>query len=79
MSKIIDRTGKGSALTTAEFDANYDSLSGINEAQTGTTYTVTIDDQNRTIEFSNAIVVSHSIMKCNKTTQSFLKNLIIEF
>ena len=54
MSKIIDRTGKGSAITAAENDANLSSLSGINEAQTGTTYTVTIDDQNRTIELSNA-------------------------
>jgi len=54
MSKVIDRTGKGSSINVAEFDANYDSLSGINEAQTGTTYTVTIDDQNRTLEFSNA-------------------------
>jgi hypothetical protein len=58
MSKIIDRTGSGSALTAAENDANLSSLSGINEAQTGTTYTVTIDDQNRTIEHSNASAVT---------------------
>lgn len=58
MSKIIDRTGSGSALTAAENDANLSSLSGINESQTGTTYTVTIDDQNRTIELSNASPVT---------------------
>ena len=58
MTKIIDRTGKGSALTAAENDANLSSLSGINESQTGTTYTVTIDDQNRTIELSNASAVT---------------------
>jgi hypothetical protein len=58
MSKILDRTGTGAALTAAQNDSNLSSLSGINEAQTGTTYTVTIDDQNRTIEFSNAGAVT---------------------
>ena len=58
MSKILDRTGTGAALTAAQNDSNLDSLSGINEAQTGTTYTVTIDDQNRTIEFSNVASIA---------------------
>jgi hypothetical protein len=54
MSKILDRSGLGAAITSAQNDSNLSSLSGINEAVTGTTYTVTIDDQNRTLEFSNA-------------------------
>lgn len=53
MTKIIDRTGKGTALSAADNDANASSLAGINEAQTVSPYTVTIDDQNRTIEISS--------------------------
>jgi len=58
MSKILDRTGLGAAISADQNDSNLDSLSGINESQTGTSYTVTIDDQNRTIEFSNASPVA---------------------
>lgn len=58
MSKILDRTGTGAALTAAQNDSNLSSLSGINEAVTGTTYTVTIDDQNRTLEFSNVASIA---------------------
>jgi len=54
MTSIITRTGKGSALDHSELDANWDSLSGINEPQTGATYTVAAADQNRTIEFNRA-------------------------
>lgn len=54
MTAIITRAGKGSALTHSEMDANFDSLSGINEAQTGVTYTVVAADQNRVIELNNA-------------------------
>lgn len=54
MTIVITRTGKGSAISQAENDANLSSLCGINEPQTGATYTVVAADQNRTIEFSNA-------------------------
>jgi hypothetical protein len=54
MSKIIDRTGSGSALTAAENDANLSSLSGINEAQAGTTHTIDINGQNKTIDYTSA-------------------------
>lgn len=58
MSKIIDRTGKGAAINQSEFDANYDSLHGINQVVAGTTKTVTIADQGDTIEFTNAGAVA---------------------
>ena len=54
MTIVITRSGKGSAIDAGENDGNLSSLSGINEAQTGTTYTVVAADQNRTIEISNA-------------------------
>ena len=54
MSKILDYAGLGTSISGAQNDSNLSSLAGINESQTGTTYTVTIDDQNRTIELSNA-------------------------
>ena len=56
MTKIIDRTGKGSALSLADNDANLDSLSSITESITGP-YTVTIDDQNRLLQISSASAV----------------------
>lgn len=58
MSKVIDRSGKGSALDAANYDSNVDSMCGIVEAVTGTTYTVTVDDQNRILEISNASPVA---------------------
>jgi len=58
MSKILDKAGLAVPINATQNDSNLDSLSGINEQQTGTTYTVTIDDQNRTIEFSNASTVT---------------------
>jgi len=58
MTKVITRTGKGAAITQAENDANLDSFCGINDSQTGTTYTVTEDDQNNIIEFTNASTVT---------------------
>lgn len=61
MTIVIDRAGKGSALTHNELDANWDSVCGINEPQTGTTYTVVAADQNRTIEFLNASPVAVTV------------------
>ena len=54
MSKILDRNGLGVAINEAQHDSNLSSLSGINEAITAATYNVSIDDQNRTLEISNA-------------------------
>lgn len=64
MTAIITRTGKGSPISQAENDSNLDSLCSINEAQTGTSYTVNADDQNNVIEFSNvsAITVTLSLI-----------------
>lgn len=58
MSKIIDRNGKGAALSHAEMDANIDSACFINEAQTGTTHTIDVNDQNKVIEYSNASAIA---------------------
>ena len=58
MSKIIDSAGKGSAITAVEHDANLSSMSGINQPQTGTTYTVDVDDQNEVLEFTNAASIA---------------------
>lgn len=58
MTKVIDSVGLGTAIPQATHDANWSSVCGINESQTGTTYTVDINDQNRTIEHSNASAVT---------------------
>lgn len=83
MAAIITRTGKGAAITQSENDSNLDSLCGINEPQTGTTYTVNAADQNSTIEFSNAAPVTatltliSTIIAANDTSdfQVSLKNI----
>lgn len=54
MTKIIDVAGKSAALSATNNDENLSSLSGINEQVTGATYTVDINDQNRTIEFNRS-------------------------
>jgi hypothetical protein len=81
MSKIIDRTGKGSAIDQAEFDANYDSLHGINQVVSGTTHTVDITDQGDTIEFTNAGAVAVTLdaiatIQSAAHTSDFLVTLI---
>jgi len=58
MAKVVTRTGKGAAITQSENDSNLDSFCGINESQTGTTYTVDESDQNNIIELSNASTVT---------------------
>jgi hypothetical protein len=83
MAAIITRTGKGAAITQSENDSNLDSLCGINEPQTGITYTVDAADQNSTIEFSNASSVTttltliSTIIAANDTSdfQVTLKNI----
>jgi len=83
MAAIITRTGKGAAITQSENDSNLDSLCGINEPQTGTTYTVDAADQNSTIEFSNAASITATltlisiILAANDTSdfQVSLKNI----
>lgn len=57
MSKVLD-SATGAALTAAQNDSNLSSVSGINEIQSGTTHTIDIDDQNKTIEYSNASAVT---------------------
>ena len=58
MTLIVDRGGKGTALTAAENDTNLDSLSGINIPDATTSLTVTEAHQNDTIEFTNAGAVA---------------------
>jgi len=58
MARVVTRTGKGAAITQSENDSNLDSFCGINESQTGTTYTVDEDDQNNIIELLNASTVT---------------------
>lgn len=55
MSKIEDYAGGGNvALSGSRYDTNISSACGINEAQSGTTHTIDIDDQNKTIEYTSA-------------------------
>lgn len=83
MTSIVTRTGKGAPITQAENDSNLDSLCGINESQTGTTYTVSAADQNGIIEFSNAspigvtLALIATIIAANDTSdfQITLKNI----
>lgn len=83
MAAIITRTGKGAAITQSENDSNLDSLCGINEPQTGTTYTVNAVDQNSTIEFLNAspviatLTLISTVIAANDTSdfQVTLKNI----
>lgn len=54
---IVTRAGKGSALSSTDYDQNVKSHDGTVEEQTGATYTVTYIDQNKTIELNNASMV----------------------
>jgi len=54
MAKIIDRTGKGSAITAAEHDSNLSTLALKNQAITATSHTIDVDDQGEVLEYSNA-------------------------
>jgi len=54
---IVTRGGKGSALSSTDYDQNVKSHDGTVEQQTGTTYTVVYTDQNKTIELNNASMV----------------------
>ena len=58
MAKIIDRAGKGSEIDVTEFDANYDILHGIVEGYAGTSRTIDVDDQGKTIECTNTGAVA---------------------
>lgn len=58
MSKIIDRTGKGSAISEGENDVNLDSLHGINQVVSGSSHTVAIANQGNTLEFTSATAVA---------------------
>lgn len=51
---LVTRQGAGASLTQAQGDTNWDTLNGINEAQTGTTHTIDHTDELKTIEYSNA-------------------------
>jgi hypothetical protein len=84
MTKIIDRAGKGSDISAAENDANLSSLAGINAAITATSHTIDINDQNDTIEYSNASPIAvtlpsiASVTGANLHTDDFkvtLKNI----
>lgn len=54
---IVTRSGKGSALSSSDYDQNVKSLNGTVEEQTGTTYSVVYTDQGKTIELNNATMV----------------------
>ena len=51
---LVTRQGAGALLTQSQGDVNWDTLNGINEAQTGTTHTIDHTDELKTIEYSNA-------------------------
>lgn len=61
MTIIITRTGKGSPIAQAENDSNLNSLCNINEPQAGATYTISADDQNDVIEFSNVSAITATL------------------
>jgi len=58
MAKIIDRTGKGSAITTAEHDSNLSTLAFKNQSITATSHTIDVNDQGEVLEYSNASPIS---------------------
>lgn len=58
MTKIIDRGGKGAAITEAENDANLSALAGKNQPITATSHTIDVDDQSETIEYLNASAIA---------------------
>lgn len=84
MTKIVDLSGKGAAISGAENDANLSSLSGINQSITTTTHTIDVNDQNDTLEYSNASPIAvtlpsiASVTGANLHTDDFkvtLKNI----
>jgi len=54
MSKIIDRAGKGAALTGNDYDSNISTAVGKNQPIIVTTHTITVSDQSEIIEYLNA-------------------------
>lgn len=57
-TSIVDRAGKGSALTSAQYDGNVNSMCGVVEEQTAATYTIAYTDQNKTIQFNRATAIA---------------------
>ncbi len=55
---LVTRQGSGALLTQSQGDVNWDTLNGINEAQTGTSHTVDATDELKTIEYSNASAIA---------------------
>lgn len=70
MTKIITSVGKGAAVSGAEDDANQSSLAGINTSETGTTHTVDVNDQNDTVEYSNASAIAVTLPAISTLTGS---------
>jgi len=54
MAKNLDSVGLGTTVSAAQNAANMSGLSGKNTVASGATYTVTIDQQNETIELTNS-------------------------
>ena len=55
---LVTRQGAGASLSQSQGDTNWNTLNGINEAQTGTTHTIDHTDELKTIEYSNASPVA---------------------
>lgn len=84
MAKIITSVGKGAAVSGAEDDANLSALAGVNRSVTGTSDTITVADQNGTVQYLNASSIAvtlgsiASLSGSNIDTDDFevtLKNL----
>lgn len=67
---IVTRTGKGSALSAANYDQNVESFSGTVDQKTND-YTVLFTDQNKTIEFNKATAVT-----CNMSAIATIQSQI---
>lgn len=72
MTKIIDRSGKGAAISAPENDANLSSLSGINAPITATTHTIDVDDQNDIIEYFNASAIAVTLPAISTVSLTFI-------
>jgi hypothetical protein len=59
-TKIITRTGKGAALSAANYDQAMESFSRTVDAKTAD-YTILFSDQNKTIEFTKATAVTANL------------------
>lgn len=68
MTKVVTSTGLGAAISESQNDSNLSSMSGKNSLESGTTHTIDINDQNDTIEYTNASLVTITLPTISTVT-----------